>query len=67
MQALDLEDIFCYKEGAFNGLQAYKNSKQANIMFAGELSRKLDGSNVTVNCVNPGQLLNVVTSASWLS
>ena len=55
VQALDLDDLFCYNEGAFNGMQAYKNSKLANIMFASELARKLEGSNVTVNCVNPGK------------
>ncbi|ESN93531.1 hypothetical protein HELRODRAFT_103444 [Helobdella robusta] len=54
LQSMDLDDLFMYKEGAYNGMQAYKNSKAANIMFAYELSRQLAGTNVTVNAVCPG-------------
>lgn len=54
VQDLDLEDLFMYKENAFTGFQAYKNSKAANLMFTYELSRQLDGTNVKVNAVCPG-------------
>lgn len=33
---------------------AYNQSKLANIMFTRELARKLTGTGVTVNAVNPG-------------
>lgn len=33
---------------------AYNQSKLANVMFMRELARKLSGTNVTVNAVNPG-------------
>ena len=55
LQPLDTENLFLFNEGSFNGLQAYKNSKAANIMFAYELARKLSGSGVKVNAVCPGK------------
>ena len=57
IQPLDLENVFLYSEGTYNGLQAYKNSKLANIMFTYELARRLEGSKVTANCVCPGAWL----------
>lgn len=44
------------KEGAYIGLQAYKNSKAANVMFAYSLSRKLtlEVTGVMVNALCPG-------------
>ena len=55
LQPLDTENLFLFNEGSFNGLQAYKNSKAANVMFAYELARKLSGSGVMVNAVCPGK------------
>ncbi|XP_038112524.1 retinol dehydrogenase 14 isoform X2 [Culex quinquefasciatus] len=34
----------------------YYVSKSANIMFTRELSRRLEGTNVTVNCLHPGMI-----------
>ena len=34
----------------------YYASKSANIMFANELAKQLEGSNVTVNCLHPGMI-----------
>lgn len=45
----DLESIQC-----FTGDRAYKNSKLANILFAYELNRRLEGTGVTCNAMNPG-------------
>ncbi|XP_071802526.1 retinol dehydrogenase 14-like [Asterias amurensis] len=41
-------------EGKFDGQLAYKNSKLANILFAKELARRLEGTGVTVNSICPG-------------
>ncbi|MHB8604756.1 MAG: SDR family oxidoreductase [Thermoplasmatota archaeon] len=40
----------------WNGLQAYAQSKLANVMFAYALARRLDGTNVTSNAVHPGSV-----------
>lgn len=54
MTPLDVDDLFLAGEGVYSGLQAYKNSKLANVLFTYELSRKLEGSGVKVNAVCPG-------------
>ena len=54
MQLLDLDNLFLFNDGTYSGLQAYKNSKLANVLFAYELNRQLDGSGVKVNVVDPG-------------
>jgi NAD(P)-dependent dehydrogenase (short-subunit alcohol dehydrogenase family) len=41
------------KEG-FSAWRAYKQSKLANILFAYELARRLDGTGVTSNTLHPG-------------
>jgi NAD(P)-dependent dehydrogenase (short-subunit alcohol dehydrogenase family) len=38
------------------GMKAYARSKLANIMFTYELSRRLEGSGVTVNALHPGHV-----------
>jgi len=38
----------------FSGLKAYGHSKLAVILFTRLLAKKLEGTGVTVNCVNPG-------------
>ena len=58
LQPLDTDNLFLFNEGSFNGLQAYKNSKAANIMFAYELARKVSGSGVKVNAVCPGKVVS---------
>lgn len=40
--------------GAFFGLRAYVESKQANVLFTYELAERLAADRVTVNCVHPG-------------
>lgn len=54
VQPLDVDDLFLYKEGAYNGMQAYKNSKLANVMFTYELARQFGDSGVKVNAIDPG-------------
>ena len=41
-------------EKSYNKYKAYSQSKLANILFAKELSKKLEGSSVTVNSCHPG-------------
>lgn len=36
------------------GFQAYARSKLCNLLFTRELARRLEGTEVTVNCVHPG-------------
>jgi len=54
LKPLDFENFFLFTAGSYNGLQAYKNSKTAAVMFTYELARRLDGTHVTANCVDPG-------------
>ena len=49
---LDFDDL--QSERNFLGLRAYARSKLANILFARELARRLDGTGVTVNALHPG-------------
>ena len=38
----------------YSGMRAYAQSKLANILFTRELARRLEGTGVTVNAVDPG-------------
>lgn len=38
----------------YNGMQAYSQSKLANILFTYELARRLEGTQVTANALHPG-------------
>ena len=50
--SLDLEDL--QGERRYSGFGAYGRSKLANILFTQELSRRLEGTGVTANCLHPG-------------
>jgi NAD(P)-dependent dehydrogenase (short-subunit alcohol dehydrogenase family) len=52
MERLDFDDLMV--ERRYTGMRAYKRSKLANVMFTFELSRRLQGTGVTANCVHPG-------------
>ena len=49
---LNFEDL--HFKNSFNSYKAYGLSKLANILFTKELSLKLSGSKVSVNCLHPG-------------
>ena len=50
--ALNFDDL--QGERRYSGFGAYSRSKLANILFTRELSRRLEGSGVTANCLHPG-------------
>lgn len=41
-------------KNGYSSFKAYSQSKLANIMFTYELARRLEKTNITVNCVHPG-------------
>lgn len=49
---LDLADL--QSEKRYSAYGAYGKSKLANVLFTRELTRRLAGSGVTVNCLHPG-------------
>jgi NAD(P)-dependent dehydrogenase (short-subunit alcohol dehydrogenase family) len=51
-QNLDFADL--QSERNYRGLRVYGRSKLANILFTRELSRRLTGTGLTVNCLHPG-------------
>jgi len=50
--SLDFDDL--YFERGYSFMRAYARSKLAIVLFTNELARRLDGSGVTVNAVDPG-------------
>ncbi|MDJ0785649.1 MAG: SDR family oxidoreductase [Myxococcota bacterium] len=50
--ALDFDDLEARGRYAF--MTVYGRSKLANILFTRELARRLEGSEVTANCLHPG-------------
>ena len=51
-QGLDFDDL--QADHKYRWAKAYSKSKLANIYFARELARRLDGTGVTVNALHPG-------------
>jgi retinol dehydrogenase-14 len=49
---IDFDDLQGEKE--YKGTKAYSQSKLANVLFTYELARRLQGSDVTANCLHPG-------------
>src|ERR671914_1407691 len=59
-------DNLQFEKGKYNGVQAYRQSKLANILFSKELALRLEGSGVTSNCFHPGGVrTNLVQSNPW--
>jgi NAD(P)-dependent dehydrogenase (short-subunit alcohol dehydrogenase family) len=50
---IDFDDLN-WERRKYDGLQVYSATKLANILFTGELARRLAGANVTANCLHPG-------------
>ena len=49
---IDFDDL--QAERAYDPKEVYSRSKLANILFTYELARRLGGTGVTANCLNPG-------------
>jgi retinol dehydrogenase-14 len=60
---LDFDDLG-FSRGYF-GMKAYARSKLANILFTYELARRVQGSGVTSNAVNPGQVATDIWSTNF--
>jgi NAD(P)-dependent dehydrogenase (short-subunit alcohol dehydrogenase family) len=59
-------DNLQFERGRYNGVEAYRQSKLANILFTKELARRSRGSGVTSNCFHPGGVrTNLVQSGPW--
>jgi retinol dehydrogenase 12 len=50
---LDLQSIDA-RRALYSPTQAYAQSKLANVMFSFALARRLEGQDITVNCLHPG-------------
>jgi NAD(P)-dependent dehydrogenase (short-subunit alcohol dehydrogenase family) len=50
--AIDLDDLL--REKSYQAGMAYTQSKTGVVLFTRELARRLAGTRVTVNCINPG-------------
>ncbi|MFC7082111.1 SDR family oxidoreductase [Halorussus caseinilyticus] len=63
----DLESVVRGED--FDGLDAYADSKLANVLFTVELAERLAESGVTANCVHPGWIpnTNLVRNATGFS
>lgn len=55
------------RERRYRFMEVYGQSKLANILFTFELSRRLEGSGVTVNCMHPGFVgSNLANNNGWI-
>jgi NAD(P)-dependent dehydrogenase (short-subunit alcohol dehydrogenase family) len=55
-------------EGSYNPLQAYAQSKLANILFTHELARRMQDKGVLANAVHPGVVdTNLWRGSGWIS
>jgi NAD(P)-dependent dehydrogenase (short-subunit alcohol dehydrogenase family) len=56
-----------FKHG-YSGMKVYGHSKLASILFTRLLAEKIKGTDITVNCVNPGMsATNLGRDAGWFS
>jgi NAD(P)-dependent dehydrogenase (short-subunit alcohol dehydrogenase family) len=55
-----------FERARYNGLEAYRQSKLANILFTKELARRSRATGVTSNCFHPGGVrTNLVQNSPW--
>lgn len=62
---IDFDDLQ-FNRKRYNGINAYGQSKLANILFTRELARRLEGTGVTANCFHPGGVrTNLARDNPW--
>jgi NAD(P)-dependent dehydrogenase (short-subunit alcohol dehydrogenase family) len=61
---LDFDDLGF--ERGYSIMKAYSRSKLANVLFAGELARRLEGTGVTSNSLHPGRVATNIWSGAPL-
>ncbi|HKG70386.1 MAG TPA: SDR family NAD(P)-dependent oxidoreductase, partial [Nitrososphaeraceae archaeon] len=55
-----------FERRRYNGVEAYRQSKLANILFTKELARRSRASGVSSNCFHPGGVrTNLVQNSPW--
>jgi NAD(P)-dependent dehydrogenase (short-subunit alcohol dehydrogenase family) len=63
--SINFEDL--QSEHSYNRIQAYGQSKLANIFFTYALARRLEGTTITANALHPGSVAtNLGSNNSWL-
>ena len=61
---LNFDDL--QSQHRYNAMQTYCMSKLMNVLFTYELARRLQGTNVTANCLHPGFVAsNFATNNGW--
>ena len=59
-------DDLQFERRRYNGVEAYRQSKLANILFTKELARRSRANGVTSNCFHPGGVrTNLVQNSPW--
>lgn len=62
---LDFDDLG-FERGGYAIMRAYTRSKLANVLFAAELARRLQGTGVTSNSLHPGSVATNIWSGAPL-
>jgi retinol dehydrogenase 12 len=59
------DDLQLARPGAYTPLRAYDQSKLAVLMLTLALARRLEGSGVTVVCLDPGDVATTMLATGW--
>jgi NAD(P)-dependent dehydrogenase (short-subunit alcohol dehydrogenase family) len=63
---MDFDDLGF--ERGYQIMRAYGRSKLANVLYTRHLARRLEGTDVTVNCLHPGAVAtNIWSGAPWFA
>lgn len=61
---IDRKDLM--SEKSYSSIKAYSQTKLANVLFSRELSKRLEGTSVTVNSLHPGVVnTEIFRNAQW--
>lgn len=58
-EGLNFDDL--QNENDYKGFRVYSQTKLANILFTYELAQRLNGHNITANCLHPGSVATAIT------